>query len=98
MKIAVVGLGKMGSQVAQKLSEAGFEIISHRRDSSREATLRAFKDERPIIWLMIPAEGVDLELNEWLKLLPKESIVVDGGNSDFRLTKSRAERADKYNV
>lgn len=44
-----------------------------------------------IIWLMVPAEAVDQEINEWLKIIPKKSILIDGGNSDFRLTKKRAK-------
>ena len=40
-------------------------------------------------------EVVDQELDAWLKLLPKNSILIDGGNSDFRLTKKRAEKVSK---
>ena len=40
---------------------------------------------------MIPAEVVDQELDAWLVLVPKGSILIDGGNSDFRLTKKRSE-------
>jgi 6-phosphogluconate dehydrogenase len=48
-----------------------------------------------IIWLMVPAEAVDQEINEWLKIIPKKSILIDGGNSDFRLTKKRAKLVAK---
>jgi 6-phosphogluconate dehydrogenase len=51
-----------------------------------------FGEEQVVIWLMVPAEAVDQELDEWLKILPKKSILIDGGNSDFRLTKKRAEK------
>jgi 6-phosphogluconate dehydrogenase len=52
-----------------------------------------FKGEQIIIWIMVPGDVVDQELGEWLKTIPKGSILIDGGNSDFRLTKKRAELA-----
>jgi len=91
-KIVIVGLGKMGSQIAQKLSEGGFEVIPHKREDSKEKAVVAFGGERPIIWLMIPAEAVDQDLAEWLQVLPGGSTIVDGGNSDFRLTRERAKK------
>lgn len=106
MKIAVVGLGKMGAQIARKLHESGYEVVAHNRSSSsvdemktlgmipaytKEEVVEAFNNEPVIIWLMIPSDAVDQELDAWLKLVPKKSILIDGGNSDFRLTKKREE-------
>lgn len=106
MKIAIVGLGKMGAQIARKLHENGYEVIAHNRSSgsvdemktlgmtpayTKEEVIKAFGDEPVVIWLMIPSLMVDQELEAWLKLIPKNSILIDGGNSDFRLTKKRAE-------
>jgi 6-phosphogluconate dehydrogenase len=110
MKIAIVGLGKMGKQIAQKLHEGGHIVIVHNRSRNsvdemaklgmlpaytKEEVLKLFKKERVIIWLMVPAEAVDQEINECLKIIPKEklqqSVLIDGGNSDFRLTKRRAK-------
>ncbi|MFZ3012020.1 MAG: NADP-dependent phosphogluconate dehydrogenase [Minisyncoccia bacterium] len=106
MKIAIAGLGRMGAQIAKKLHENGYEVIAHNRSSSsvdemktlgmmpaytKEEVIKNFGDEPVIIWLMIPSDTVDQELEAWLKLVPKGSILIDGGNSDFRLTKKRAE-------
>jgi 6-phosphogluconate dehydrogenase len=44
---------------------------------------------------MVPGDVVDQELDEWLKIIPQKSILIDGGNSDFRLTKKRAELVSK---
>jgi len=110
MKIAVVGLGKMGAQIARKLHEDGYAVIAHNRSSgsvdemkalgmtpayTKEEVINLFGSERLIIWLMIPSDVVDQELDVWLKLIPKGSILIDGGNSDFRLTKTRAELVSK---
>ncbi|MCC7160517.1 NADP-dependent phosphogluconate dehydrogenase [Candidatus Nomurabacteria bacterium] len=106
MKIAISGLGKMGSQIAKKLHEDKHIVIAHNRSRSviddmsalgmtgaytKEEVVKSFNGERVIIWMMVPADVVDQELQEWLKLIPKNSILIDGGNSDFRLTKKRAE-------
>lgn len=106
MKIAVAGLGRMGMQIARKLAEDGHEVIANNRSPkpvdeavafgaagaySKEGTVKAFGTERPILWLMIPAEITGEELAAWLKLLPKDSLIIDGGNSDFRNTKKNAE-------
>jgi len=105
MKIAISGLGRMGGQIARKLHEGGQTVIANNRSRgpidemaslglvpaySKEETVAQFTNEPVIIWLMVPAEAVDAELDAWLKLVPKGSILIDGGNSDFRLTKKRA--------
>lgn len=110
MKIAIAGLGKMGMQIARKLAENGHEVIAHNRSqepideavgygatgaSEKADVLMAFKDQQLILWLMIPADVVDSELDTWLKIIPKGSIIIDGGNSDFRLTKERAQRVSE---
>jgi len=104
MKISIIGLGKMGSQIARKLHENGHTVIAHNRSAqsidemkvlgmigayTKEEVISLFGNEKVIIWLMIPSETVDAELNIWLKLIPKESIIIDGGNSKFSDTKRR---------
>lgn len=105
MKIAISGLGRMGGQIAKKLKEEGHSVIANNRSRgpidelatlgltpaySKEETVVAFKSARVIIWLMVPSDVVDAELDSWLKIVPQGSILIDGGNSDFRLTKKRA--------
>lgn len=102
MKIAIQGLGRMGLQIARKLSEDGHEVIAHNRSPSpveqavkygasaaltKQAAVAAFQDQPAVIWVMLPAELVDIHIEEWLTLLPKESIIIDGGNSNFMLTR-----------
>jgi 6-phosphogluconate dehydrogenase len=110
MKIAISGLGRMGGQIARKLHDDGHLVIANNRSRgpidemaalglipaySKEETVAEFKNEPVIIWLMVPAEIVDTELKAWLKIIPKNSLLIDGGNSDFRLTKQRAELVAK---
>lgn len=107
MKIALIGLGKMGHQFVVRLCGEGHEVIVFGRSSelveaavkaggiaasSREDIISKFNSEPIIIWLMIPAEAVEGEIQLWEKLLPAGSTLVDGGNSDFRLSKERGPR------
>lgn len=102
MKIAVQGLGRMGMQIARKLAENGHEVIAHNRSHgpieeavgygaaaafTKEEVIAAFGGERIVLWIMLPADIVDNEVDAWLKLLPQRSIIIDGGNSNFNLTK-----------
>lgn len=107
MKIAIAGLGKMGMQIARKLVEDGHEVIAHNRSNQKvdaavgygaiaayqkQDVLTAFEGSQVVLWLMVPADTVDEQLNEWLAILPTNSIIIDGGNSDFRLTQERAKK------
>ncbi len=108
MKIAISGLGRMGSQIAKKLVEGGHEVVAHNR--SREAIdvakqdgaipayteqelIDAFDGQPVVLWLMLPADVIDAKLEEWLAILPPASIIIDGGNSDYRGDRIRADKA-----
>lgn len=110
MKIAVAGLGRMGKQIARKLSENGHQVLAHNRSKQpideaasygaaaayeKSDVVKAFAGQQLVLWLMIPADVVDIELDAWLKLIPAGSLIVDGGNSDFRLTQQRSERVSQ---
>ena len=107
MKIAIHGLGRMGMQISRKLSEGGHEVIAHNRSHEpieeaarfgataaydKDNVVQAFGGQPCILWLMIPSDIVDAELDDWLKRLPRKSVIIDGGNSDFRLTRARSQR------
>lgn len=106
MKIAITGLGRMGAQIARKLYEGGHIVVAHNRSSglvdemkssgmigayTKEEVVSSFGSDQVIIWLMIPSGVVDSELEIWLKLIPKGSILIDGGNSKWSDTKKRAK-------
>lgn len=106
MKLAVVGLGKMGMQIVRKLTEDGHEIIAHDIDRGliteaakygaiaaveKKDVMAAFGQDKVVLWIMIPAEVVDTALVDWLAIIPSGSSIIDGGNSDFRLTQKRGQ-------
>lgn len=107
MKIAVQGLGRMGMQIAHKLSDDGHSVIVHNRSldkveeaasfgaiktETKDQVIAAFGSDPAVVWIMLPAEIVDSQADEWMAILPKGSLLIDGGNSDFRLTKKLNER------
>jgi 6-phosphogluconate dehydrogenase len=106
MKIAIQGLGRMGMQIAQRLTLEGHTVIAHNRSTeplqtaanfgaiaapTKQDVLNAFEGEQAVVWIMLPAELVEEHIREWLELLPQGSLLIDGGNSDFRVTKKHAE-------
>ncbi len=107
MKIAISGLGRMGGQIAKKLAENGHEVVAHNRSREsvdeavkygatpaydEQSVVKAFGDQPVTLWIMIPADAIDSALDIWLKILPKGSIIIDGGNSDYRGDKARADK------
>src|ERR1035437_1334686 len=99
MKIAILGLGKMGSRIAQKLHDEGHEVIAWNRTPKEIEGIEfveniqnlALKLQTPrVIWLMLPAgEVTDETLAEVEKFVEKGDIVVDGGNARFQDTEKR---------
>lgn len=92
MRLGLVGLGKMGGNMAERLRRAGHEVIGYDRDpalsavaSLAELVTAARTDGRPtVIWVMVPAgEPTRATVAELGELLDAGDIVVEGGNSRF---------------
>jgi len=112
MVVGLIGLGKMGMPMAQRLVKAGHEVHVYDRSLELLETAVGFGAQKalgvselvtalgskPVVWLMIPANAVDAQLQELAGVLPEGSIVIDGGNSDYRKTVARAEEAAKHGV
>lgn len=107
MKIAISGLGRMGGQIAKKLHEGGHEVVAHNRSPEKvdeakaygavpayteQEVVDAFGGEPVVLWVMLPHEIIDAKIDEWLSILPAGSIIIDGGNSDYRGDRLRADR------
>ena len=96
MKIGMVGLGRMGANMSERLRRAGHEVIGYDRnpETSEVASLDELVKqlEAPrTIWLMVPAGAPTEETIDTLAgLLEAGDLVVDGGNSYFRDSLRRA--------
>lgn len=99
MQIAMVGLGRMGMNMARRLLRDGHEVIAHNRsrDKIREIeregavganTLRDVikKLDKPrVVWLMLPAgKPTNDYIVEFSKLLGKGDILIDGANNYYK--------------
>jgi 6-phosphogluconate dehydrogenase len=113
MKVAIIGLGKMGMQMVAKLIADNHQVLVLDRDeskieeakslgalpaASREEIVKGFGDDQIAIWLMIPAGAVDDELDSWHSILPSGSIIIDGGNSEFTDTKARHDKLQEKGI
>jgi 6-phosphogluconate dehydrogenase len=111
MKIGFYGLGKMGANMVARLLESGHEVVVMNRspqpvaeavelgaEAAYDYTELVSKLDPVIIWLMLPSDIITEKFNELLPILPAGAIVIDGGNSDFRLTRQRARQASEKNV
>ncbi len=89
MQLGLVGLGKMGGNMAERLRRAGHEVVGYdrnpgRRDVDSLADLVSTLHAPRVVWVMVPAgEPTRATVRELAELLEPGDVVVDGGNSKF---------------
>jgi 6-phosphogluconate dehydrogenase len=103
MKLGMVGLGRMGGNMAERLRRGGHEVMSYARHGGGTASslgeLVSQLEPSRVVWLMIPAGAPTEEtLQELLGLLAEGDVVVDGGNSYFRDSQRRAGLAAQRGI
>jgi len=105
MKLAMIGLGKMGANMVRRLRRGGIEVVGYDRDSavvsglSKESGMIAASSVEEaiknlsaprIVWLMLPSgDPTEHQIRALAPLLSKGDIVVDGGNSNYHDTQRR---------
>ncbi|MBN1430093.1 MAG: decarboxylating 6-phosphogluconate dehydrogenase [Anaerolineae bacterium] len=106
MKLAVVGLGRMGMGIARRLIAYGHEVLAYDIDpdtvkqavaagaagaDSLEAAIGKLDNTPRFVWLMLPAgEQVSATLQTLALLLSEGDIIIEGGNSHYRQSMERA--------
>ncbi len=106
MRLALVGLGKMGANMARRLASKGHQVVGYNRTpeimtlliqeigmtaaSSLQDAIARLEPPR-IVWVMVPAGAVTEEvIVSATNLLEPGDILIDGGNSHFTDTIQRA--------
>jgi 6-phosphogluconate dehydrogenase len=106
MQLGIVGLGRMGANMARRLVRGGNAAVVYNRSkgpvdelvkegAQGTTDLKTFVSMLAApraIWLMVPAAVVDRVLDDLMPLLAKGDIVIDGGNSYYRDDIARAKR------
>lgn len=113
MKLGLIGLGKMGFNLALNMKDNNHDVIVYNRSAGKTKqaeslglkaayNLRDLIKQLPsprVLWLMVSAgAAVDEVINALIPLLEGEDIIIDGGNSDYRDTIKRAEQLKEYNI
>ena len=106
MDIGMIGLGRMGANMAERLARGGHRVVGFDRNAPARkraeeqgaesaaslAALVAKLQPPRVLWLMIPAgAAVDEAIAELAPLVAAHDVLVDGGNSNYRDTLRRAE-------
>jgi len=98
MQLGLVGLGRMGGNMRERLRAAGHEVIGYSTDpkvadvSSLAEMVNKLSDSPRVVWIMVPVAATESLVDEVGALLSAGDIIVDGGNSKFDYDKPRAER------
>jgi 6-phosphogluconate dehydrogenase len=106
MRLGMIGLGKMGGNMTERLLRGGHEVVAFDRSAevvesyrgkgamgaADAADVTAQLDAPRIVWIMVPAgQPVDDTIAAVLPGLSKGDIVIDGGNSNFHDTLRRGK-------
>jgi|TARA_B110000305_G_scaffold29217_2_gene27454 6-phosphogluconate dehydrogenase len=114
MKIAMLGLGKMGGNMSARLIRNGVSVVGY--DNSQEVVKELEEkeglipstsvvdalsklDEQKIVWMMLPAgEITENQIHELVPLLNKGDVIIDGGNSNFKRSVKMGAMLEEHGI
>lgn len=113
MKLGLVGLGKMGAYMTERLLNDKHEVVVY--DLSSDAVKNSEKKgaigsksledlvsklQKPrIVWIMVPSgKPVDETIDKLTKVLEKDDIIIDGGNSHYKDSVERGKALTKLGI
>jgi 6-phosphogluconate dehydrogenase len=114
MQLGMIGLGRMGGNMARRLRRKEIEVVGYNRDATRTETLAAehglvaaasvdelvSKLAPPrVVWLMVPAGDATEDLVQALAhRLAAGDVLVDGGNSWYRDSVRRGKALENHGI
>jgi 6-phosphogluconate dehydrogenase len=112
MRIGMIGMGRMGANMARRLLRHGHEVVASDVDpaavdliardgalgaTSAAALVKELQSPR-VVWLMVPHRFVDDAIATILPHLSASDVIVDGGNSPFDEAPKRTARLAEHGV
>jgi 6-phosphogluconate dehydrogenase len=109
MKVGLIGLGRMGNAIANRLLRAGYQVIGFDYDStarealqslggSSVATIAEVCHDTSVVWLMVPVPAVDEIMAAIIPHVRPDTIIIDGGNSYYKDSIRRALLCEHNNI
>ncbi|MGB5491428.1 MAG: decarboxylating 6-phosphogluconate dehydrogenase [Woeseiaceae bacterium] len=114
MKLGMIGLGKMGGNMARRLRKSGIDVAGFNRDTSVTEALAAECGLLPaesasalvamlkaprLVWLMLPAGDItESYIEQMRELLEPGDILIDGANSYYKDSMRRGEELAKAGI
>ena len=106
MKLGMVGLGRMGSNMTTRLRRAGHEVVGYDRnpETSEVAGMAELVDALDegaprVVWTMVPSgDPTEAIISELAELLGPGDLVVDGGNSNYHDSTRRGEELAERSI
>ena len=112
MKVGLIGLGKMGMNLAENLMDHHISVHAYDVESDAVEAIRGYGAagyqnmaevvdalETPrVLWLMVPHSVVDRVIEELYPLLSPEDILIDGGNSHYKDSIRRSKQLKEAGV
>jgi 6-phosphogluconate dehydrogenase len=104
VEIGIIGLGRMGGNMAERLRRGGHTVVGYDRAAesrdvdSLEALVQGLSAPRAV-WVMVPAGGpTDETVNALVELLSEGDIVIDGGNSKWTDDIEHSKQLAEHNI
>jgi 6-phosphogluconate dehydrogenase len=104
MQLGMIGLGRMGNGMTERLREHGHEIATYdpaveARTAASLEELKSQLDAPRAFWMMVPSGKITEDVfQDLLKLADEDDTIVDGGNSNFRDSQRRYREAQQHGV
>jgi 6-phosphogluconate dehydrogenase len=104
VQLGMIGLGRMGHGMTERLREHGHDVRSYdpnvaERTAGSLSELKEQLEGPRAFWMMIPAgEITETTLHELVGIAEQGDTIVDGGNSNFRDSKRRYGEAQRYGI
>ena len=113
MRLGMIGLGKMGGNMTERLLRGGHEVVAYDRSAdvvgqyaekgaegvADAAALVAALNAPRIVWIMVPAgQPVDDTIAAVLPGLSRGDVIIDGGNSNFHDTLRRGKMLESEGI